>query len=325
MRSVVFERFGNPADVLGVAERPMPEPGPGEIRVRLVLSPIHNHDLWTIRGDYGVKPALPAGGGTEALGVVDAQGEGVSAPALGQRVLIGGVSGVWSDYFLAPAARAIPIPDAIDDETACQLVAMPLSTLMLLDQLGLSAGDWVAQNAANGAVGRLFARFAAVKGIRVLSIVRRDAGIAELAAAGIRDVVSTEQPRWEERARAITAGAPILQGIESVGGAAANQLAGLLAPGATLVVFGSMSGRPLEIDASHMIFRKMTVRGFWGATRPSEIGPEAVGRMIGELVGMAASGSLSLPVDAAYGLERAAEAVAACDMPGRIGKIVLRP
>ena len=76
MRCVVYNAFGLPAEVLHLAERPVPEPGPGEIRVRMVLSPIHNHDLWTIRGEYGVKPPLPAIGGTEALGTVDKLGEG---------------------------------------------------------------------------------------------------------------------------------------------------------------------------------------------------------------------------------------------------------
>ena len=88
----------------------MPEPGPGEIRVKLVLSPIHNHDLFTIRGQYGVKPPLPAIGGTEALGIVDALGPGVSAPALGQRVTMAGIADAWAEYFIAPAAarRAAP-------------------------------------------------------------------------------------------------------------------------------------------------------------------------------------------------------------------------
>ena len=78
MRVALFERFGDPAEVLVSAERPKPGPGPGEIRVRMVLSPIHNHDLWTVRGTYGHKPELPAIGGSEALGVVDALGDGVT-------------------------------------------------------------------------------------------------------------------------------------------------------------------------------------------------------------------------------------------------------
>ncbi len=324
MRSVVFERFGAPSEVLGTAERPLPQPGPGEIRVRLVLSPIHNHDLWTIRGTYGVKPALPATGGTEALGIVDALGEGVSGPAIGRRVVITGVSGVWSEFFLAPATRAIPIPDSIDDETACQLIAMPVSALILLHDLEVKAGDWIAQNAANGAVGRLVARLAAKRGVRVLSVVRRDAGLAELSAAGIGDAVSSEHPGWQERVQAITGGAPILRAVDSVGGEAANQLAELLAPGGRLVSFGAMSNQPLEISSGLLIFRRITVSGFWAAVRTGELGSK-LGEMIGELITMAASGELRLPVDGVFPLEKAAEAAAASDRPGRGGKVVLKP
>jgi NADPH:quinone reductase-like Zn-dependent oxidoreductase len=77
MRAIVHHRFGEPSDVLGVEDVPLPEPGPGEVRIRVTASPIHNHDLWTIRGTYGFKPKLPARAGTEAVGVVDALGEGV--------------------------------------------------------------------------------------------------------------------------------------------------------------------------------------------------------------------------------------------------------
>lgn len=70
MRAVIHGTFGDPAEVLEVAERPLPQPAPGEVRVRTVLSPIHNHDLWTIRGTYGFRPDLPAASGTEAFGVV---------------------------------------------------------------------------------------------------------------------------------------------------------------------------------------------------------------------------------------------------------------
>ena len=93
------------------------------------------------------------------------------------------------------------MPDGIDDETACQLIAMPLSAKMVLADLGLQRGDWLVQNSANGAVGRLLSRFGAEKGVNVLSLVRRDAAIAELAAVGITNVVSTEQPGWEARPR----------------------------------------------------------------------------------------------------------------------------
>ena len=325
MLAAIHETFGEPAKVLKAAERPMPEPGPGEIRVRLVLSPIHNHDLWTIRGSYGVKPALPAVGGTEALGVVDGLGEGVLGPALGTRVVIAGVPGLWAEYFVVPAARAIALPDGIDDATACQLIAMPLSTLMLLEDLKLEPGQWLVQNAANGAVGRLVATFAKTRGLNVVGLVRRDAGIAELAEQGIENVVSTAAPGWQDKVAAITGGAEVLRGIESVGGEAASEMLALLSPGGRLIAFGSMSGAPLVVPSGELIFRRITVEGFWGAARSASTPREDMGRMIGELVGMAADGSLRLAVDEIFPLDRAAEAAAASDRPGRAGKIALAP
>ena len=77
MRAAQYSSFGDPSDVLAVAEAALPEPGPGEVRIRTVLASIHNHDLLTVRGLYGYKPTLPAIGGSEALGVVDAVGDGV--------------------------------------------------------------------------------------------------------------------------------------------------------------------------------------------------------------------------------------------------------
>jgi hypothetical protein len=71
MRSIVHAVYGEPAEVLALGESPLPEPGPGQARVRMQLSPIHNHDLWTVRGQYGYKPTLPAIAGSEAFGTVE--------------------------------------------------------------------------------------------------------------------------------------------------------------------------------------------------------------------------------------------------------------
>ena len=185
MRCAVYNAFGAPAEVLHLAERPVSEPGPGEIRGRMVLSPIHNHDLWTISGEYGVKPPLPAIGGTEALGVVDKLGEGVTTPAVGQRVTASSIVGAWAEYFIARAAAVVPVPDAISDEVACQLIAMPLSAMMALVDLGVKPGQWMIQNAATGAVGKTLAMIAKAKGIHVVNIVRRREGVAELGKLGI--------------------------------------------------------------------------------------------------------------------------------------------
>src|SRR5690606_40883428 len=88
----------------------------------------------------------------------------------------------WAEYFLADARALVPVPDAMPDEVAAQLVAMPLSALMLLESLAVEPGQWIVQNAANGAVGKTLAMLAAARGVRVLGLVRREEGVAELAA-----------------------------------------------------------------------------------------------------------------------------------------------
>lgn len=321
MRSIVFERFGAPAEVLTLVERERPSPGPGQALVRMILSPIHNHDLMTVAGKYGIKPPLPAIGGTEALGLVEELGAGVENLQVGQRV-IGGGQQTWADYYLVNAKHARPVPDGIDDETACQLIAMPLSAKMVLAELGLQRGDWLVQNSANGAVGRLLSRFGMEKGINVLGLVRRDAAVAELAAAGISNVVSTEQPGWEARARALVGDGTIRAGLDSVGGDGPAQLARLVSDGGQIVIFGALSGQPIRIEPSVAIFRQITIRGFWGA-KPG-LAPEVIGGLLEEVVADAASGKLTLPVDAIFPLDQIAEAVSASNEPGRKGKVVLR-
>lgn len=323
MRSVIFEEFGNPSEVLKLGERPLPEPGPGQIRVKLGMSPIHNHDLSIIRGTYGYKPALPAVPGTEAMGIVDKLGDGVTHLKAGQRVTSGGVTAAWADYFIIEARRAVPLPDAVSDEAGCQLVAMPLSVLMLIEDIEVKAGDWIIQNAANGAVGKILAQLAPSHGINIVNLVRRDAGVAELAALGIGNAVSTETLGWQERVKAITGGAPIVRAVDSVGGDAADQIMSTLAQNGVLISFGAMSGKPLIISPANLLFKTATVKGFWGAKRTETTSPEDLGRMIGELVRLVATGALKLDVEASFDIARAGEAAAASAKPGRSGKIVL--
>ncbi len=89
MRAVTYSEFGDPSRVLALVEKDLPIPSPGQIRVKLVMSPIHNHNLMTIAGVYGTKPELPSFPGTEAVGIIDAVGDGVIKFNVGQRVIGG--------------------------------------------------------------------------------------------------------------------------------------------------------------------------------------------------------------------------------------------
>src|SRR5690606_7217370 len=324
MRSVMHHEFGDPARVLAAGDSPVPEPGPGEVRVRMRLAPIHNHDLITVRGQYGWKPELPAIGGSEGFGVVDALGEGVDGIAIGQRVTAASGHGTWAEYFVASARMLVPIPDAIEDELAAQLVAMPLSALMLLDFLDVQPGQWIVQNAANGAVGKTLAMLAAARGVPVLSRVRREAGVGEMASLGIDNVVCTADGEWRDAAKALLGEGRARAAVDSIGGQASAELVALLGDEGVLVSFGSMGGEPMVIPSGDVIFRHLVVKGFWGSKASREMPAERKRALLAELVQRAASGELRLPVDGIYGLEQAAEAAAASQRPGRAGKVLLR-
>ncbi|MCO6184719.1 zinc-binding dehydrogenase [Rhizobium sp. L1K21] len=324
MRVIEYKSFGNPGEVLQLGERPVPNPGPGQIRVKLTMSPIHNHDLWTIRGEYGVKPELPAVGGTEAAGIVDAVGEGVENVKVGQRVMAASLTEAWAEYFLMPAARAVPLPDSVSDEVGCQLIAMPISAMMALEDLGAKEGEWIIQNAATGAVGKTISMICKSRGINVVNVVRRESAVEELAALGITNAVSTSDADWMKKAKALTGGAPILYAIDSVGGKETGKLMSLLGEGGTLMIFGTMGGGNMEISSGDLIFKQAKVVGFWGAKRGGKTNAKDYVRMITELVTLAAQGKLNLPVEEVFGLTEAGLAADASAKPGRKGKIVFK-
>ncbi|OKX86601.1 zinc-binding dehydrogenase [Corynebacterium glutamicum] len=324
MRAITHNTFGDPADVLQVTEKDIPNPGPGQARIRVTLATIHNHDLWTVKGSYGFVPDLPAAAGTEAVGIVDALGEGVEGLQVGQRVASGTSFGIWAEYALVDASGLIPVPEQLSDESAAQLVAMPFSAISLLDFLDMKPGEWLIQNSANGAVGRMLAQLAESRGIHVVGLVRRDAGVQELAAQNISGVVSTETPGWEKQVEEITGGASIAVALDSVGGSSAADLVKLLGEGGTLVSFGAMGNPIMEIPSGPVIFKHITVKGFWGSKVSREMPAEKKTQLFGELIARILDGTLTLPVDSTFDAADIVSAVRASSEPGRAGKVLIR-
>ncbi|MGV1791232.1 zinc-binding dehydrogenase [Rhizobium lusitanum] len=324
MRSAIHDTFGDPTAVLYLADMPLPEPAAGDVRIRTILSPIHNHDLWTVRGAYGYKPILPAIGGSEAVGIVDAVGSGVDKTLIGKRVVAAGVHGTWAEQFTAPAASLVPVPDVISDEAAAQLIAMPFSAIALLESLNVGPGDWIIQNAANGAVGKTLAMLAHSRGIHMINLVRRDGGIDELSAFGIGNAVSTASADWKAKVRAMVGDAPIRAAVDSVGGVASNDLADLLSENGLLVSFGTAAGKPMQIASRAVIFKQLTIKGFWGIKVSAAMSADERRRLISELITRVASGEVKLPVEAAYDITEIAEAVKSSLAPGKAGKVLLK-
>ncbi|WP_316296740.1 zinc-binding dehydrogenase, partial [Clavibacter michiganensis] len=129
---------------------------------------------------------------------------------------------------------------------------MPFSAISLLHSLDLEAGDWIVQNTANGAVGRMVAQIAKARGIHVIGLVRRRSSVAELAEQGIDNVGSTDTGGWRDAALALADGARIVAGVDSVGGSASNDVLSLLSENGTLVIFGSMGESTLGLKITRV-------------------------------------------------------------------------
>jgi NADPH:quinone reductase-like Zn-dependent oxidoreductase len=325
MRSAVHATFGDPATVLAMEERPVPTPGPGQVRVKTVIASIHNHDLLTVAGTYGYKPELPAIGGSEAVGTIDLMGDGVEGLKVGQRVSAGGLHGAWAEYFIAEAHSVVPLPDSISDETAAQLIGMPLSALFLLKFIEAKPGQWIVQNAATGAVAKVLAMVARQRGINVINLVRRPQAVDELRALGIENAVTTSAADWRGEVAAIAGSDPIAIVIDSVGGEASGELLSLVGDGGMLVSFGGMSGKPMQISSSDLIFKQATVKGFWLSKLLRTTPPQETGKLIAELVALVAGGVITLQVGGVFDIKDISKAAAASSEAGRPGKILLRP
>lgn len=325
MRSATYNEFGKPTEVLSLGDRPIPEPQANEVRVKTILASIHNHDLLTVRGQYGFKPELPAIGGSEALGIVDAVGSDVKELKVGQRVAAASVQATWAEYFVADEDMVFAIPESLDDEMAAQLIAMPLSALMLLEFLEVKSGQWLIHNAANGAVGKSLAMLAAARGVHTINVVRSGEAIKELAALNIKHNINTEDDDWKDQVRQIIGDDSISAAVDSVGGDASGDLLSLLGHGGTLASFGIMSGQPMTLNPTHLIFKQAIVKGFWGSKISQEMSVENKQRLIDELIERATSGKLHLPVEAVFDLADIKKAVDGKLQSGKNGKVLVKP
>ncbi|MGM8871143.1 zinc-binding dehydrogenase [Psychrobacter sp. 2Y5] len=325
MRSATYDHFGKPTEVLSLGDSPVPEPKANEVRVKTVLASIHNHDLLTIRGKYGFKPEMPAIAGSEAVGVVDAVGSDVKDLKVGQRVAAASVQATWAEYFVASEDMVFAIPESLDDEMAAQLIAMPLSALMLLEFLEVESGQWIIHNAANGAVGKSLAMLAAARGVKTVNVVRSTDAIKELEEIGAENNVNTDDEDWKEQVKAILGEEKISAAVDSVGGENSGDLLSLLGHGGTFAVFGAMSGKPMVLNPTHVIFKQAILKGFWGSKLSQEMSVENKQRLVDELVERAVDGKLQLPVEAIFDLADITKAVDGKLQSGKNGKVLLKP
>ena len=319
------ERGPVPHELIRAEEVDCPSPGAGQVLVEVLAAPINPSDLLTLTGDYGVLPDLPAVGGNEGVGRVVETGSGVSQPSVGQTVLLPVGSGTWASHLVTDAAGLVSLPVEADPLQLAMLTINPPTAALLLEEfVDLEPGDWVIQNAANSAVGGYLVQLAAEKGLRTINVVRRADAVAAVRDQG-GDVVVVDGEDLGRRVREATEGASIRLGIDAVAGEATERISGCLAPGATLVNYGVMSGEPCRISPGELIFRSITLTGFWLATWFERSDEKARAELFGGLTAKVAGGQLRAPVAATYGLDRIRDAVKAAESGARGGKILIVP
>ncbi|MFN3597807.1 MAG: zinc-dependent alcohol dehydrogenase family protein [Rubricoccaceae bacterium] len=324
MRALRFHHFGEPADVLRLDHLLRPDPAPGQVRVRLTHRSINPADLATVRGRYGRLPALPAVGGHEGTGVVEALGDGVDPALGGARVVVLGTAPTWQEAVVVDAADVLPVPEALPDEAAAQLFVNPLTAYLLLEAAGAAPGDWLVQSAGASAVARIVTAMARARGLRVVSVVRDDTHRAALEALGAAVVVADGRSAEAREAIAAHTGPEGARAaLDAVAGETGSLLLGALGEGGVHLVYGALSGRPLPVAPRHLLYRRLTVRGVWRTRWFAETARAESRPVLERLAADAARGAFPLPVAATFDLADGAEAVRAAEARGRFGKVLL--
>lgn len=322
MQTVSFSSIGQPTDVLEVIDTPLPEPGPGEVRIKVIASPINPSDLLFVQNLYGTQPELPSGAGFEGVGIVDKVGEGV-AMRTGIRVSFTAI-GTWSEYVLANHRSLIPVPNTLSDDVAAQLFVNPFSAYAMLEESGLQEGQWVLLTAAGSSFSKLVIQLCKLKGIKTIGTVRHNDLNDELTALGLTAIINTEKEKLTTRVKALTEGKGVACVLEAVGGPTASDALKCLAKGGTMILYGILSLQNPSINVGLMIFRELTIKGFWLTDWMRRVDSQTRQNVARNVITLLISGQIQAPVEATYSLADLKKAIEHSERPGRRGKVLFK-
>lgn len=327
MKAAVFEQFGEPAQVLGVREVPDPEPGPGEVRVRMISSPINPSDLLVVRGRYGVLPRLPATPGFEGVGVVDKVGPGLLGRMVdGKRVaVINSRGGNWAEFAVIPARQARPIPADIPDDQAATFFVNPATVLALVRHvLRVPRGEWLLQSAAGSTLGKMIIKLGRHDGFKTLNVVRRSEAKEELSRLGGDAVISSSEGPIDEQVKRTVGGDSVRYALDPVGGETGSAVFRSLGPGGKLVVYGTLSGEPIQADPRQLISGRKVIEGFWLGHWMRDRSIPASLLLFREIASLIRQGVLDSEVGSSFRLDEIKKAASEAEAVGRGGKVLLK-
>lgn len=320
MRAAQIEAYGGPEQIR-IVERATPEPGPGEVRVRVEAAGVNFVDVYSRTGLY--KSELPLTLGKEGAGVVEALGPGVTDAHVGDRVAWTSVTGSYATHVIARPADLVNVPEGVDFVRAAAVMLQGLTAHYLARSTWrLERGQRCLIHAAAGGVGLLFCQIASRIGAEVFGTVSNAEKGRLARQAGATHVIDYMTQDFEEEVKRITAGALLDVVYDSVGKTTFDKSLRCLRPRGLLVAFGQSSGVVPPFD-----LRALLDRGSLFVTRPSlhdytrtraELSSRAA-----DVLGWVARGDLSVRVHEVLPLERAADAHRMLEGRGTSGKLVL--
>jgi NADPH2:quinone reductase len=331
MKFIQMRTAGGP-EVLEVAERPLPEPAAGEVRVRAHAIGVSSADMLVRKGVYNWMPPLPAIPGNEMAGVVDALGGGATGVRVGQPVLVSSRElpsrgGCYAEAICVPADALFPLPEAIAPNDAVSLPNYQLAGALLYES-GVRRARSIAAYGASGGVGTALLQLAKFDGIAGIGIVSAEEKRAFAQRAGIEHVLVRGKDDLRERVMALTGGRGV-DVVYAMGGPAGEFVRNLdlLAPLGTLLSFGFLGGLMPDADIYGELRKRagksLGVRSYSIHTLDHD---RALRRALMErAIALMASGRLRPPTPTLMPLAEAARAHEIMEARRNLGKIVLVP
>ena len=319
MRAVVVNELGGP-EVLTQAEIPRPSPAPDQVLVDVAISGVNFLDVYQRAGATPLRPPFAAG--VEGVGIIAGVGKSVTDLHVGQRVgWFSGGQGSFADAAAVAAAKVVPIPDEVDDETAAAVLMQGVTAHYLaIDTYPIQPGDPVLVHAAAGGVGQLLTQIAKLRGGRVIGTVSTEAKAQAARAAGADDTLLYDD--FAQQVRQLTGGVGVAAVYDGVGALTFEGSLASLRPRGVLVVYGTASGPtpPLEIP-------RLNTGGSLYVTRPSVMHYTATieelrGRTE-DLFSWLARGGLQVHIGGRFPVAQAREAFSALESRQTTGKLLL--
>jgi len=320
MKAIVVEECGGP-EQLRLVDLPTPEPGPSEVLVKVAVSGVNFIDVYFRTGLY--KAPFPVGIGSEAAGIVEAVGPGVTEFRAGDRVAYAMARGSYAEFAKVPAANLVPVPASVSLEQAAAVLLQGMTAHYLTrSTFPLKAGDTCLVHAAAGGTGALVVQLARSLGARVFGTVSTAAKAAIARDAGADEVINYAEQDFAAEVRRLTDGRGVDVVYDGVGRSTFEKSLESLRPRGMLVLFGNASGAvppvdPLVLNTRGSLFLTRPSLGHYIANR------EELAWRAGEVFDLVGRGALTVRIDQTFPLAAAADAHRRLEARGAMGKLLI--